>query len=61
MSRNKVPDPTHVDRAITALSAFAVTTEREAKLLLPMWVHYGEMTAGQVERVYDHYRTGSAS
>lgn len=62
MSDTKVPDTTAetatvVDRAITALSAFGVTTEREAGRLLPMWLHYGEMTADDKIAVYRHYRT----
>ena len=46
-----------VARAINALSAFGVTTEREAGQLLPMWLHFSEMTAGDRTAVYRHYRT----
>lgn len=59
LPREEWPLPV-VDRAVNALSAFAVTTEPTAKRLLPSWVHYNAMTADQVERVLDHYRTGRA-
>ena len=50
-----------VARAINALTAFAVTTEREARQLLPMWLHYSEMTADDRDAVLAHYREGGQS
>ena len=50
-----------VARAINALTAFGVTTEREAGQLLPMWLHYSEMTVEDRNAVFAHYRAGGAS
>lgn len=62
MSTDKVPQPlTIVDRAINALTAFGVTTERDAGRLLPMWMHYGDMSADDRVAVFNHYRSGGAS